>query len=103
QVASAWRERMASDLDMRALWVVPENTITDYLVRAGYPAEQPLSDTESSQLARSFSAEELLKGVVTKTNDGYRVQAAWSLSGREDMVQPLPVVEAAKISDVAKL
>ena len=104
QVANAVRERIASDFEMRALWVVPESTITDYLIRAGYPAEQPLSTADSRQLARSFGAEELLNGVVSKTPaGGYRVQAAWSLSARDDMVQPLPAVEATKISDVAKL
>ena len=103
QVANAVRERIASDFDMRALWVVPESTVTAYLIQAGYPADQPLSDAELGQLASSFRAEELLKGVVTKTTAGYRVQAAWSLGSREDMVQPLPAVEAAKISDVAKL
>ena len=103
QVANAVRERIASDFDMRALWVVPESTITAYLVQAGYPADQPLSPTETRQLASSFRAEELLDGVVSKTPTGYRVQAAWSLGARDDMVQPLPAVEAAKISDVAKL
>jgi len=104
QVANAVRERIASDFDMRALWVGPESTITDYLIRAGYPADQPLSSAESRQLATSFRADELLNGVVTKTPaGGYRVQAAWSLSARDDMVQPLPAVEATKISDVARL
>lgn len=104
QVANAVRERIASDFDIRALWVVPESTITNYLVRAGYPADQPLSAADTRQLASAFRAEEVLNGVVTKTPaGGYRVQAAWSLSPREDMVQPLPAVEAAKISDVAKL
>jgi tetratricopeptide (TPR) repeat protein len=103
QVANAVRERIASDFDMRALWVVPESTITAYLIQAGYPADQPLSNAETRQLASSFRAEELLNGVVSKTPSGYRVQAAWSLGSREDMVQPLPAVEAAKISDVARL
>ena len=103
QVANAVRERIASDFEMRALWVVPESTITEYLVRAGYPAEQWLSKTETHQLASDFRAEEVLNGIVRKTPTGYRVQAAWSLSARDDMVQPLPAVEAAKISDVAKL
>ena len=103
QVANAVRERIASDFDMRALWVVPESTITEYLIKAGYPAEQWLSNAESHQLASDFRAEEALNGVVRKTPTGYRVQASWSLSARDDMVQPLPAVEAAKISDVAKL
>jgi tetratricopeptide (TPR) repeat protein len=104
QVANAVRERIASDFDMRALWVVPESTITAYLISAGYPADKALSETEARQLASSFRADELLNGVVSKTpTGGYRVQAAWSLAPREDMVQPLPVVEAEKISDVAKL
>src|SRR6478672_4728477 len=103
QVANAVRERIALDFDMRALWVVPESTITDYLIKAGYPAEQPLSNAETHQLASSFRADEVLNGIVRKTPTGYRVQAAWSLSARDDMVQPLPAVEAAKIGDVAKL
>lgn len=104
QVANAVRERIASDFDMRALWVVPESTITAYLVSAGYPADQSLSNAETRQLATSFRADELLNGVVTRTPaGGYRVQAAWSLSARDDMIQPLPAVEATKINDVAKL
>jgi tetratricopeptide (TPR) repeat protein len=103
EVANAVRARIASEFDMRALWVVPESTITAYLVQAGYPAEQPLSKAETQQLASSFRAEELLNGVVSKTPVGYRVQATWRLGAREDMVQPLPAVEATKISDVAKI
>jgi tetratricopeptide (TPR) repeat protein len=104
QVANAVRERIMSDFDMRALWVVPESTITKYLTDAGYPPDQPLSTSETRQLASSFGATELLNGTVVKTpSGGYRVQAAWSLGTRDDMVQPLPAVEAAKISDVAKL
>jgi tetratricopeptide (TPR) repeat protein len=98
------RERIASDVDMRTLWVVPESTITKYLIDAGYPADQPLSTTETRQLAASVRADEVLNGVVSKTPTGtYRVEMAWSLAPREDMVQPLPAVEAAKISDVARL
>jgi tetratricopeptide (TPR) repeat protein len=104
QVAHAVRERIASDFDMRALWVVPESTITDYLIKFGYPADQPLSAAETRQLASSFGAQELLDGVVTKTPTGsYRVRASWGLTGRDDMLQPLPPVEGEKISDVAKL
>jgi len=104
QVANAVRERIAADVDMRTLWVVAESTITKYLIDAGYPADQPLSVIETRQLAQSFRADELLNGVVSRTPNGtFRVQAQWSLAPREDMVQPLPPVEAAKISDVAKL
>jgi len=73
QVANAVRERIASDFDMRALWVVPESTITDYLIKAGYPAEQPLSNSDSRQLAAAFRAEEVLNGIVRKTPTGYQV------------------------------
>jgi hypothetical protein len=103
QVANAVRERIASDFEMRALWVVPESTITEYLVRAGYPPSNRCRTRTPARLASDFRAEEVLNGVVRKTPTGYRVQAAWSLSARDDMVQPLPAVEAAKISDVAKL
>jgi tetratricopeptide (TPR) repeat protein len=104
QVANAVRERIASDFDMHALWVIPEDAITQYLRDAGYPADQPLTTAETRQLAAAARADEVLDGTVTKTPSGaYRVQAAWSLGARDDMVQPLPAVEAAKISDVARL
>lgn len=104
QVTRALRERIASDFDMRALWVVPESTITAYLKQSGYPVDQPLSPTEARQLATAFRAEEFINGSVARTpSGGFRIQTDWSLGGRADMVQPLPIVEAAKISDLAKL
>jgi tetratricopeptide (TPR) repeat protein len=104
QVANAVRQRIASDFDMRALWVVPESTITDYLRRAGYPVDQPLSPSETRMLATAFRAEEYINGSVSRTPAGtFRIQADWALGARTDMVQPLPVIEAAKIGDLAKL
>jgi tetratricopeptide (TPR) repeat protein len=104
QVANAVRARIASDFDMRTLWVVPESLITKHLVISGFEPDQPLTDKETKQLVSNFRADELLRGVVFKTpSGGYRVEADWSLTPREDMVQPLPAVEAEKISDVAKL
>jgi predicted Zn-dependent protease len=104
QVANAVRARIASDFDMKTLWVVPESLITRHLENSGYRPDQPLTDRETKQLVSQFRADELIKGVVTKTASGsYRVEADWSLTPRDDMVQPLPAVEAEKISDVAKL
>jgi tetratricopeptide (TPR) repeat protein len=104
QVANAVRERIASDFDMRTLWVVPESTITKHLKDSGYAVDQPLSSTETRQLVQQFRADELLRGTVFKMpSGGYRVEADWSLTPRDDMVQPLPAVEAAKIGDVAKI
>ena len=104
QIANAVRARIASDFDMRTLWVVPESLITTHLRNSGYQPEQPLTDKETKVLVTNFRADEMLKGVVTRTpSGGYRVEADWSLTPREDMVQPLPAVEAEKISDVAKL
>ena len=104
QVANAVRDRIASDFDMRTLWVVPESVITKGLKDSGYPVDQPLSRSETRQLTQAFRADETLLGTVFRTpSGGYRVEADWSLTRRDDMVQPLPPVEAAKISDVARL
>ena len=104
QVARAVRDRIASEFDARTLWVVPESAVVKHLELSGYPADQALSPSETRQLAQQFGADEMLNGSVIKLpSGGYRVEADWSLSPREDMVQPLPAVEAAKISDVAKL
>ena len=104
QVANAVRERIASDFDMKTLWVVPESVITAGLKNSGFANDQPLSKSELRQLSQMFRADEALNGVVSRTpSGGYRVEADWSLTRRDDMVQPLPPVEAAKISDVAKM
>jgi tetratricopeptide (TPR) repeat protein len=104
QVANAVRDRIASDFEMRTLWVVPESVITKGLQDSGYPIDQPLSKSETKQLTQAFRADETLLGTVFRTpSGGYRVEADWSLTRRDDMVQPLPPVEAAKIGDVAKL
>ena len=104
QVARAVRDRIASDFDMRTLWVVPESVVVKHLELSGYPVDQALSPSETRQLLQQFRVDEMLNGSVIKLpSGGYRVEADWSLSPREDMVQPLPPVEAAKISDVAKM
>src|SRR5215211_6355555 len=43
QVARAVRDRIASDFDMRTLWVVPESAVVKHLELSGYPADQALS------------------------------------------------------------
>ena len=70
QVANAVRERIASDFDMHALWVIPEDAITKYLHDAGYPDDQPLTTAETRQLAAAAHADEVLDGTVTKTPSG---------------------------------
>src|SRR5690348_15642980 len=50
QVANAVRARIASDFDMRQLWVVPESLITTHLKNSGYQPDQPLTDKETKQL-----------------------------------------------------
>lgn len=104
RVAEAVRDRIASDFDIRKLWVVPESTITAFLEQSGYGPTEPLPPNDVRQLASYFRADEYFLGRVTETPDGgYRVEVDWSLMRRPDMVQPLSPVEAPRISDVAKL
>jgi tetratricopeptide (TPR) repeat protein len=104
RVAGALRERLASDFDMRSLLVVPESAITSFLEQSGFSPREPLSAKDTRQLVSQFQAEEFLDGRVFRTPaGGYRVELDWALLRRDDMVQPLPAVEATKISEVAKL
>jgi hypothetical protein len=104
QVAEALRGRLAADYDMRTLWLVPERAITEYLEKSGYQPREALSEHETRQLASQFQAEEFIDGTVVRTpTGGYRVEVDWALVRRDGMVQPLPPVEAPKISEVAKL
>ncbi|MFN8580304.1 MAG: hypothetical protein U0163_04910 [Gemmatimonadaceae bacterium] len=104
EVASALRARLASDLDIRALMVVPESAITKALVEAGFAPRQALAPAENRQLASQFQADEFVDGSVRRTADGgVHVELGLAIGRRDDLVQPLPPVEGRKVSDVARL
>ena len=102
QAAEAIRERMGQDFQLKTLWIVPKSDIMTTLVNSGYSTTEALSSNDARALAQLLRAEEYVEGTVEKTAGGYRVSANMMLIRPDGMVQPLPPVEVAKVSDAAK-
>jgi tetratricopeptide (TPR) repeat protein len=102
QAAEAVRERMGQDFQLKTLWIVPKSDIMTTLVNSGYSTTEALSSNDARALAQLLRAEEYVEGTVEKTPTGYRVTANMQLIRPDGMVQPLPPVDVAKVSDAAK-
>jgi tetratricopeptide (TPR) repeat protein len=102
QAAEAIRERMGQDFQLKTLWIVPKSDIMTTLVNSGYSTTEALSSNDARALAQLLRAEEYVEGNVEKTPTGYRVTANMMLVRPDGMVQPLPPVDVAKVSDAAK-
>jgi len=102
QAAEAVRERMGQDFQLKTLWIVPKSDIMTTLVNSGYSTTEALSSNDARALAQLLRAEEYVEGNVEKTASGYRVTANMMLVRPDGMVQPLPPVDVAKVSDAAK-
>ena len=102
QAAEAIRERMGQDFQLKTLWIVPKSDIMTTLVNSGYSTTEALSSNDARALAQLLRAEEYVEGNVEKTGTGYRVTANLMLVRPDGMVQPLPPVDVAKVSDAAK-
>jgi tetratricopeptide (TPR) repeat protein len=102
QAAEAIRERMGQDFQIKSLWIVPKSDIMTTLVNSGYSTTEALSSNDARALAQLLRAEEYVEGNVEKTGTGYRITANMLLIRPEGMVQPLPPITVAKVSDAAK-
>jgi tetratricopeptide (TPR) repeat protein len=102
QAAEAIRERMGQDFEIKTLWIVPKTDIMNTLVNSGYSTTEALSANDARALAQLLRAEEYVEGTVEKIPTGYRITANMMLVRPDGMVQPLPPIEVAKLSDAAK-
>ncbi|HVE78813.1 MAG TPA: tetratricopeptide repeat protein [Gemmatimonadaceae bacterium] len=102
EAAKVLRARIGRDLPPKAIWVIPENDISTALKASGYDPEQALSPQDAKELARMLRADEVLQGQVTRTPEGFRVDARLMLARDVALVQPLPSATAPKLDDAAR-
>jgi tetratricopeptide (TPR) repeat protein len=102
EAAKVLRTRIGRELPAKMIWVIPENDITQALVASGYDPAVPLSATDAKELAKMLRADEVLQGQVTRTQDGFKVDARLMLARDVALVQPLPSATAAKLDDAAR-
>lgn len=101
QAAEALRSRVTRDADAKKLIVIPKADIENTLKASGYSTTEPLQPNDAKALASILRADEYVEGVATKTPTGVKIEARLVLSRDQNLGQPLPVAEAAKMDQAA--
>jgi tetratricopeptide (TPR) repeat protein len=101
KAAEELRNRITRDVDARKLVVIPKADIYKTLEASGYPTTEALQANDAKALAVLLRADEYIDGVVTKTPTGVKVEARLILARDQNLGQPLPAVEAAKVEQAA--
>jgi tetratricopeptide (TPR) repeat protein len=102
QTADAVRTRVTNVTNIKQLYVIPKNDITNYLESSGYRADSSLGPTDLKELAKLLRADEILGGTVARTATGMRIEPRLMLARDPTMAQPLPAVEAGNAGDAAR-
>jgi predicted Zn-dependent protease/TolB-like protein len=102
QAADAIRTRVTSVSNIKQLYVIPKNDITNYLESSGYKADSSLGQTDLKELAKLLRADEILSGTATRTGTTLRIEPRLMLARDPALAQPLPRVDAANVGDAAR-
>ena len=102
QTADAVRTRVTNVSNVKQLYVIPKNDITNYLESSGYRADSSLGPTDLKELAKLLRADEILGGSVARTATGMRIEPRLMLARDPTMAQALPVVESGNAGDAAR-
>ena len=100
--ADAIRARVQAASNIKTLYVIPKNDITNYLESSGYKADSSLGPTDLKELAKLLRADEVLSGTVSKTATGVKIEPRLMLARDVALAQPLPNAEAGSASDAAR-
>ena len=101
KAAEELRNRITRDVDARKLVVIPKNDINKTLEASGYSTTEALQPNDAKALASLLRADEYIDGVATKTPTGVKLEARLILARDQNIGQPLPTAEAAKLDQAA--
>ena len=101
KAAEELRNRVTRDVDARKLVVIPKNDINKTLEASGYSTTEALQPNDAKALASLLRADEYIDGVATKTPTGVKLEARLILARDQNIGQPLPTAEAAKLDQAA--
>jgi tetratricopeptide (TPR) repeat protein len=80
---------------------IAKDQIDTTLKASGYPTTEALNSNDAKALANLLRADEYVEGTVTRTPTGVRIDAKLVLARDNNVVQPLPPAEGAKMGDAA--
>lgn len=103
KTADEVRSRLDDDLNYHKLPVVPKDHITQTLEASGFPVCDPITPSDTKQLASQLRADYIVDGDVARTPTGVRVTARLVLARDLSFVQPLPPADGTKPGDAAKI
>ena len=98
----AVRGRVSKEVPQKQLLVIDKKFIDETLTASGYRPDSALSANDTRELAKLMRADEILDGLVTKTDTGVRVDARLLLARDVSLAQPLPPAYAKNVGDAAK-
>lgn len=102
KAADEVRNRIQGEYSIRTLMPNPKKDIDATLVQSGYRPDSALSPNDIKELAKLLRADEIIDGTVTKTPNGYRVQARMFLPRDVSLTQPLVNIESKDFGNIAR-
>jgi len=100
-VAEAIRTRIARDVPIKELWVVPKADVNNALEGSGFSTTEALTPNDARELARVLRADFYVEGSVAKEGNGVRLTPRLVLTRDNSLVQPLGVIEASNVNGAA--
>ena len=103
KTAQEVRDRLDGDLNYRKLPVVPKDHVDQTLQASGFPVCDPITPSDTKQLASQLRADYIVDGSVNKVGDSVRVYARLVLARDVSFSQPLPMAKGKGPGDAAKI
>jgi len=103
KAAQEVRDRLDDDLNYHKLPVVPKDHVDQTLQASGFPICDPITPSDTKQLASQLRADYIVDGTVVKTADSVRIYPKLVLARDVSFAQPLPMAKGRSVGDAAKI
>jgi predicted Zn-dependent protease len=103
KAAQEVRDRLDGDLNYHKLPVVPKDHVDQTLQASGFPVCDPITPSDTKQLASQLRADYIVDGSVTKKGDSVYIAPRLVLARDVSFAQPLPVAKGRGAGDAAKV
>jgi tetratricopeptide (TPR) repeat protein len=96
------RDRLDDALPYKKLPVVPRDHVEQTLQASGFPVCDPISSSDTKQLASQLRADFIVDGSAAKKGDSVTIAARLVLARDVSFAQPLPIAKGRGVGDAAK-
>jgi tetratricopeptide (TPR) repeat protein len=103
KAAQEVRDRLDDDLNYHKLPVVPKDHVDQTLQASGFPVCDPITASDTKQLASQLRADYIVDGSVVKKGDSVYIAPRLVLARDVSFAQPLPVARGRDAGAAAKV